>query len=50
MFDLHALQGLSAKETAQALGSSVMAVHMATSRLRRLLRKEIAHLSEAKKF
>jgi RNA polymerase sigma-70 factor (ECF subfamily) len=48
MFDLHALQGLSAKETALTLGSSVMAVHMATSRLRRLLRKEIANLSEAK--
>jgi RNA polymerase sigma-70 factor (ECF subfamily) len=44
MFDLHALQGLSAKETARTLGSSVMAVHMATSRLRRLLRKEITHL------
>jgi RNA polymerase sigma-70 factor (ECF subfamily) len=44
MFDLHTLQGLSAKETAQALGASVMAVHMATSRARRLLRREIERL------
>ena len=48
MFDLHALQGLSAKETARTLGSSVMAVHMATSRLRRLLRREIARIQLAK--
>ena len=46
MFDLHALQGLSAKETARAVGASVMAVHMGTSRLRRLLRKEVARLTD----
>jgi DNA-directed RNA polymerase specialized sigma24 family protein len=49
MFDLHALQGLSAKETAQAVGASTMAVHMATSRLRRLLRREVANLNEAER-
>jgi RNA polymerase sigma-70 factor (ECF subfamily) len=46
MFDLHALQGLTAKESARAVGASVMAVHMATSRVRRLLRKEVARLSQ----
>lgn len=49
MFDLHALQGLSARETARTLGASAMAVHMATSRLRRLLRREVAGLNEAER-
>jgi RNA polymerase sigma-70 factor (ECF subfamily) len=49
MFDLHALQGLSAKETARTLGSTIMAVHMATSRLRKLLKKEVATLDEVKR-
>jgi DNA-directed RNA polymerase specialized sigma24 family protein len=49
MFDLHALQGLSAKETARAVGASVMSVHMATSRLRRLLRREATSLNEAER-
>lgn len=48
MFDLHALQGLSAKETARTLGSSIMAVHMATSRLRRQLRREVAQMQRSK--
>jgi RNA polymerase sigma factor (sigma-70 family) len=48
MFDLHALQGLSAKETARALGASVVAIHMATSRLRRLLKREITRLERTR--
>lgn len=48
MFDLHALQGLSANETARAVGASAMAVHMATSRTRRLLRREVLRLERAK--
>ncbi len=40
-FDLRVVQGLSAKDAAQALGTTVMAVHMATSRVRRLLKREI---------
>lgn len=48
MFDLHALQGLSAKETARTLGSSAIAVHMATSRLRRLLKREVARMQHPK--
>jgi RNA polymerase sigma-70 factor (ECF subfamily) len=47
MFDLHALQGMTAKEAARTLGSSVMAVHMATSRVRRLLRKEFIRIQGA---
>lgn len=47
MFDLHSLQGLSAKETAKTLGTSVIAVHMATSRLRKRLRGEIKRLSRS---
>ena len=46
MFDLHALQGFSAKEAARALGVSAMAFHMATSRLRRLLRGEVASMND----
>ena len=46
MFDLHALQGLSAKETARTLGTSVIAVHMATSRLRRRLQREVTRLEK----
>ena len=42
MFDLHALQGLSAKDAGKVLGVSVMAVHMATSRVRRVLQREIS--------
>ena len=42
MFDLHALQGLSAKETAKNVDASVVSVHMATSRVRRVLQREIA--------
>jgi RNA polymerase sigma-70 factor (ECF subfamily) len=49
MFDLHALQSLSAEETAQAMGASTMAVHMGTSRLKRLLRREVACLNEAER-
>lgn len=46
MFDLHARQGLSVKETAQALGASVVGVYMAASRVRRLLRAEAKKLKE----
>src|SRR5205823_4142637 len=46
MFDLHALQGLSAAQTAKTVGASVMGVHMATSRLRRRLQREIAGLEQ----
>jgi RNA polymerase sigma-70 factor (ECF subfamily) len=48
MFDLHALQGLSAKETAWTLGTSVIAVHMATSRLRRRLQREVMRLEKSR--
>jgi RNA polymerase sigma-70 factor (ECF subfamily) len=46
MFDLHARQGLSVKETARALGASVAAVYMAASRVRRLLKAEAKKISE----
>jgi DNA-directed RNA polymerase specialized sigma24 family protein len=49
MFDLYALQGVSITETARALGTSVAAVYMAASRLRRLLKAEVAILSREDK-
>jgi RNA polymerase sigma-70 factor (ECF subfamily) len=48
MFDLHVQQGLSAKETARTVRASVVAVYMASSRVRRLLRREMVCLERAK--
>jgi len=45
MFDLHVGQGLSAAETARALGSTKAAVYMAKSRVGRLLKREIRALN-----
>jgi RNA polymerase sigma factor (sigma-70 family) len=50
MFDLHAMQGLSARDTARTVGTSVAAVYVAATRLRRLLRREVARLERAKKI
>lgn len=47
MFDLHALQGVSVRETARALGTTMAAVYMAKSRVGRLLRREVARLRAA---
>jgi RNA polymerase sigma factor (sigma-70 family) len=44
MFDLHISQGLSVTETARAVRMSVAAVYMASSRLRRLVRREVRRL------
>jgi RNA polymerase sigma-70 factor (ECF subfamily) len=46
MFDLHARQGLSVKDTALALGASVASVYMAASRVRSLLKAEARKLHE----
>jgi len=44
LFDLHVLQGLSVRAAAQAAGSTVAAVFMAKSRVRRLVRREVKRL------
>lgn len=49
MFDLHAWQGLSVRETARTLGVNVASVCMAKSRIGRLLRRETARLEKAKR-
>jgi RNA polymerase sigma factor (sigma-70 family) len=41
LFDLHVLQGLSVRDTAQAAGTSMAAVYMAKSRVGRVLKREI---------
>jgi RNA polymerase sigma factor (sigma-70 family) len=46
MFDLHALQGLSAKEAARTLGVTMASVYMAKSRISRLMRREFNHFTE----
>jgi RNA polymerase sigma factor (sigma-70 family) len=49
MFDLHSLQGLSVGDTARALGTSLAAVYMATSRLKRALKTEVAELARCER-
>jgi len=44
MFDLHAVQGLSVRETARTVGVSTAAVYMAARRLRRQVRREVSRL------
>jgi len=41
LFDLHALQGLSVRATAEAAGTTLAAVYMAKSRVGRLVKKEV---------
>ncbi len=43
MFDLYALKGWSARETAKAAGVSIGRVYLAKHRIGRLLKKEMAH-------
>jgi len=46
MFDLHTVQGLSVTQAARALGVSVASVYMAKSRLSRLLRHALTHVTK----
>lgn len=46
LFDLHTLQGLSIRDTANATGSRMAAVYMAKSRVGRLMRRESERLRE----
>ena len=48
MFDLHVLQGLTVREVAQTLKTSVAAVYMAKHRVGRLLKKETRALERNK--
>ena len=44
LFDLHVLQGLSARASAQAAGTTLAAVYMAKSRVGRVFKREIKKL------
>jgi RNA polymerase sigma factor (sigma-70 family) len=44
LFDLHVVQGMSVRDTAQAAGASMAAVYMAKSRLKRLFKREVKAL------
>jgi RNA polymerase sigma factor (sigma-70 family) len=44
IFDLHVLQGLTVRQTAQTVGSTVPGVYMAKSRVARLLKHELERL------
>ena len=44
LFDLHVLQGLTVRATAEAAGATMAAVFMAKSRVGRLVRREVSRL------
>ncbi len=46
MFDLHALQNLSVRDTARTMQVSVASVYMARHRISRLLKREVAKLKK----
>lgn len=49
IFDLHVLQQLSVHQTAQVMGTTVTAVYMATSRLKRALKAELKAVRNAER-